>query len=182
MRTSTAISAAEAAKLTGVDKSTITRAVKDGKLSAYKDENGRLSIEPAELFRVFPHVSEIDAEPVHQNTDASKRVGAENATKASMLSDAFIDAHHQRFVAVQRELEETRQQRDKEREERERERHTAGETISDLRRRLDAAEEERRKKDAQVTHLLTDQRDKAEKREAVLDERRWWRGFRLIAR
>ncbi len=46
-------------------------------------------------------------------------------------------------------------------EERERERHDKDATIADLRTRLDASEEERRRKDTQLTALLTDQSRKA---------------------
>ncbi|WP_034998010.1 helix-turn-helix domain-containing protein [Beijerinckia mobilis] len=161
-RTSTAISAAEAARLTGVDKSTITRAVKDGRFSAQKDINGRLIIEPAELFRVFPPLplSELSSEP--DEMQAFNGIDADGDGDSISGSDALADAHQRwRFEAVRRELEEMRRERDKEVEERSRERRSAEDTISDLRRRLDSSEEERRKKDTQVTHLLTDQREKA---------------------
>lgn len=175
MRTGTALSAAEAARLTGVDKSTITRAVKDGKLSALKDENGRLSIEPAELFRVFPKAPEPDAASMHQTVDALSRIGVESAANSLESPDASTVAHQLRFEALHRELDEVRRGWDRERDERERERLTARETIDDLRTRLDASEEERRKKDAQVTHLLTDQREKAEASAAAAKRRWWWR-------
>ena len=44
----------EAAKATGKSKPTISRAIKSGKISAPKGEDGSYSIEPAELHRVFP--------------------------------------------------------------------------------------------------------------------------------
>jgi hypothetical protein len=44
----------EASKQTGKSKSTLSKAVKNGKLSATKLEDGSFSIEPVELFRVFP--------------------------------------------------------------------------------------------------------------------------------
>src|SRR3954463_6797544 len=114
MRTGTALSASGAARLTGVDKSTITRAVKDGKLSARKDESGRLLIEPAELFRVFDPVPEPDAEPVRSEGSASSRTtldDASNPLKSNDAStDAASDAHRFRFEAVQRELEEARRE------------------------------------------------------------------------
>lgn len=43
----------QAAKEAGVAKSTISKAIKDGRISAEKFENGSYSIDPAELFRVF---------------------------------------------------------------------------------------------------------------------------------
>lgn len=58
----------QAAKLTGKSKSTINRAIKSGKLSATRHDDGSYSIDPAELSRVFnmePHEGSkrSDAEP-----------------------------------------------------------------------------------------------------------------------
>jgi excisionase family DNA binding protein len=44
----------EAARLCGVPKSTISRAVKSGRLSAGRDDKGSYAIDPAELSRVYP--------------------------------------------------------------------------------------------------------------------------------
>jgi hypothetical protein len=49
-----AIGLSEAADATGVNRSTIYRAWKSGRLSAAKADTGQVEIEPAELFRVFP--------------------------------------------------------------------------------------------------------------------------------
>jgi len=47
------LSLSQAAKLTGKSKSTINRAIKTGKLSATRHEDGTYSIDPAELARMF---------------------------------------------------------------------------------------------------------------------------------
>ena len=47
-----------AAKATGKSKTTIQRAVSKGKISAQKDEDGSYSIDPSELHRVFPRVTD----------------------------------------------------------------------------------------------------------------------------
>lgn len=47
------LSLSQAAKLTGKSKSTINRAIKTGKLSATRHEDGTYSIDPAELARAF---------------------------------------------------------------------------------------------------------------------------------
>lgn len=49
--------AGQAAKATGVATATITRALKSGKISGRKDDNGAWMIDPAELHRVFPPFS-----------------------------------------------------------------------------------------------------------------------------
>ena len=44
----------QAAKEAGVSKATLSRAIKSGKISANKNDNGGWDIDPAELFRVYP--------------------------------------------------------------------------------------------------------------------------------
>ena len=67
------LSLSQAAKLTGKSKSTINRAIKTGKLSATRHEDGSYSIDPAELSRAF-HM-----EP----SDGAKRSDAEpDATRS----------------------------------------------------------------------------------------------------
>lgn len=46
-----------AAKATGKSKTTIQRAIAKGTISAHKEKNGRYSIDPSELHRVFPMVT-----------------------------------------------------------------------------------------------------------------------------
>jgi hypothetical protein len=48
---------AAAAEACGVNKSTVLRAIKSGKVSGTKDENGEWYVEPAELHRVYPPVA-----------------------------------------------------------------------------------------------------------------------------
>ena len=48
------LSLREAAEQTGVAKSTIFRAIKAGRLSAPRTDDGNFAIDPAELFRVYP--------------------------------------------------------------------------------------------------------------------------------
>jgi len=47
-------SLAEAAQATGLNRSTILRAIKRGAISGVRDEAGAWALEPAELHRVFP--------------------------------------------------------------------------------------------------------------------------------
>jgi excisionase family DNA binding protein len=49
-----ALSLAEAAQATGLNRSTVLRAIKSGKISGTRDHNGAWVVEPAELFRIFP--------------------------------------------------------------------------------------------------------------------------------
>ena len=47
----------EAAKLTGKQRQTIHKAIKEGRISAARAESGEWRIDPAELFRVYPPLS-----------------------------------------------------------------------------------------------------------------------------
>jgi excisionase family DNA binding protein len=133
-------SLSEAARAAGVNKSTILRAIKAGKISAVRDEaSGGWSIDPAELHRVYPPV----AEATHEAATRNGRATGEAALLREMLADR--DA-----------------------------------TIDDLRRRLDAAEDERRTTLRQLTALLTDQRNSAAANPGsgptqAAGRRRWWR-------
>ncbi len=58
-----------AAKATGKSKTTIQRAIAKGTISAHKEKNGRYSIDPSELHRVFPMAStDTVAQPSQMDT------------------------------------------------------------------------------------------------------------------
>jgi hypothetical protein len=61
-------SLATAAAACGVNKSTILRAIKNGKISATKDDNGQWQIQPAELHRTYPPCSDEGTETQHDAT------------------------------------------------------------------------------------------------------------------
>jgi len=66
----------QAAKEAGVSKSTLSRAIEKGRLSAQKDDLGRFHIDPSELFRVFNPVARnsIDAQQKEQNATGREPV------------------------------------------------------------------------------------------------------------
>jgi hypothetical protein len=67
-----AMSLAEAAAATGVNRSTLFRAYKSGRISATRTDTGQIEVDPAELFRVFPPVAAQEAEhsATHQHAQA----------------------------------------------------------------------------------------------------------------
>jgi hypothetical protein len=118
-----------AAELTGKDRSTITRAIDVGKLSATRDEHGRFLIDPAELERVFGSLS--------------------------MPSDARTNAVHEpaqplHESVLARELELVRDTLDRERATHERERREWNEERGFLRSMIERATDQ--------VKALTDQR------------------------
>jgi hypothetical protein len=62
-----------AATAAGLSKSTIHRAIKTGRISATKNDTGDWSIDPAELHRVFPPVTD---ESVPLGRDATPKLEA----------------------------------------------------------------------------------------------------------
>ncbi len=138
------LSASQAATAVGKSVPTITRAIKNGKLSAEKLEKGGYKIDPAELFRVWPAITNESA----QNPNI---LGHETPNESSVLQGE-VEALRQQIATIE--------------EERGRERSQLTETIDDLRRRLDAESAERRA----LTAQLTDQREKA----PDLPKRRFW--------
>jgi len=82
------LTAGQAAKETKKAKSTITSAIKSGRLSASKGENGQYIIDPAELFRVFPPKkqnasNENDTGQIER--DATPKPNTENTLKIKEL-------------------------------------------------------------------------------------------------
>ena len=91
----------EAAKETTVSKGTLSKAIKSGKISAHRNEDGSFAIDPAELFRVFPkqvetpqaEQSETPVEP-HGNTMEATRLQVELEVaqrEAAILRDTVAD-------------------------------------------------------------------------------------------
>lgn len=58
----------QAAKATGVSKSTLRRAIESGRLSATRRDDGSYEIDPAELHRVFPRHSADTAKMARSDT------------------------------------------------------------------------------------------------------------------
>lgn len=145
--------AGDAAKATGKNIATITRAIKSGKVSAKKDESGAWRIDPAELHRVFP--------PLAQDLQNTPMQDGATPTQDLNLNDnrALLEE-----LATLRERVRSQDQLLSDR----------ADQITDLRTRLDREGEERRK----LATILTDQRPQvapeAEHHTAVSPRRSWW--------
>ncbi len=118
-------SLSDAAKATGKNKTTIQRAIKNGKISASKGESGAYEIDPAELHRVFPPATAHRVAPQAKSNDAQHPPVAleTNALERIAELERELAVAQSRTVS----LEEQRQQ--------------MTETIEDLRGRLDRSEE-----------------------------------------
>lgn len=92
------LSLSQAAKLTGKSKSTINRAIKTGKLSGTRHEDGTYSIDPAELARAF------DVEPL----EGSKRRDADPDGTRLLERITALEAMLNREREISADLKEDR--------------------------------------------------------------------------
>ncbi len=97
--------AGQAAKAVGVATATITRALKSGKISGQKNDNGAWVIDPAELHRVFPPVAPQEPERPFVKNDASHRERAESPSES--------DATQREIQTLREALKDAREDRDK---------------------------------------------------------------------
>jgi hypothetical protein len=81
-----ALSLAEAAQATALNRSTILRAIKSGRISGSRDAAGAWSVEPVELHRIFPP-AQAKPSAVPQDAQADALVAELRAQLADMRRD-----------------------------------------------------------------------------------------------
>lgn len=78
----------QAATATGKSKSTIQRAIENGKISGSKDNNGHYALDPAELHRVYPPVAPSTvAQPVPSNDTQRQNATVEHPRNSEILEE-----------------------------------------------------------------------------------------------
>lgn len=130
-----AYSLSEAAKATGKNKTTIQRAIKNGKISATKGESGAYNISPSELHRVFPpSVAQHDAQHSQSNDTQQGEVTLDiNRLEHVLKLEKELAVAEERVIGLEAHKDQM------------------ADTINDLRKRLDNSE-------SRVTALLADHR------------------------
>lgn len=127
---------AGAAQATGIAKTTIFRAIKSGKVSAKRLDDKTYRIDASELARVYPVVAADHSEGTQRNVpQQDKKPGT------LRVSEVEVAVLRTRLEMVEAQLAREREVRDQERESVGREREATLETVADLRKRLDRAEE-----------------------------------------
>jgi excisionase family DNA binding protein len=158
------ITLGEAARLTGLGKTTVARAIKAGRLSATRTVTGSYEIDPAELARCYPVNTATEA------TDATvaatgpvlwvhRTSAAPETTGATAALEARIAGLHEIGDLLRRQLDEVREDRERWRSQAE-----------------------------AVQRLITgpEERNRRPQTEAARDHRPWWRqlagpeGMKLI--
>lgn len=183
----TKLSLREAAKMAGRGKSTIHAAIKDGRLSAGRNDQGAFEIDPVELHRVFPYDLDIDGTP-----RGTRRDVRQDAQAAHPVMSIALDRPSSRtgragsaLSTAERELAEALRQLDQLKQDRERDsrhaRELAEREIDHLRQTLDG--ERTAKNDLAAAHEahLRDLRREVEQVRAMLPapettgkSRSWW--------
>jgi excisionase family DNA binding protein len=143
----------EAAALTGKSRTTVWRAIKSGRLSAIRTDNGDFEIEVAELERAFGTLASPDALPSRNtlHTVPLQRDATNNETNVLRIDLATM---RERAAALERENVLLREDREQARQERDRLLRIIEEQSSQVR-------------------LLTDQRQ-----QAASPTPPWWRRLR----
>jgi hypothetical protein len=96
-------SLSNAAAACGINKSTVLRSIKGGRLTATKDALGQWRIEPAELHRVYPPV---------QSNGADGNGTRHGATAALLEAQHRAELAEQRLADLKAVFEDIRQDRD----------------------------------------------------------------------
>ena len=112
----TGLSLRDAAAEAGTSKSTILRAVKAGRLSAARTDDGGYSIDPAELFRVYPpesRATKLDqAAARRMGQDAPAGETTELRIRTATL-EAELNAVKEILAGERRRAEEIREDRER---------------------------------------------------------------------
>lgn len=98
----------EAAKATSKSKSTISKAIKSGRISAHKDETGMFHIDPSELHRVYPSTVSSERNETPVNTPAKSDI---DGTIREL--QARLEAAHERLSDKEEVISDLREDRDR---------------------------------------------------------------------
>src|SRR4051794_28668230 len=103
------LSLRDAAREAGVSKTTILRAIRAGRLSAPRNDDGGYAIDPAELFRVYPPGTAMDHED-RNSTGAEDQDAPLQGTTESTPRTAALEAEVQALKELVRRLDLDKQE------------------------------------------------------------------------
>jgi hypothetical protein len=96
MRTMTHYTLGTAAQACGLNKSTVLRAIKAGKVSATRDEHGQWQIDPAEMHRVYPPVASTGADQRSEQRHAPAQHRDRTDELVAALREQLADMRNER--------------------------------------------------------------------------------------
>ena len=98
----------QAAKEAGISKATLSRAIKNGRVSASRNEKGGFDIDPAELFRVYAR----NAAKVARNGSMKRDATGSVTVDETPVLRAEIDGLRTQLALVKDQLDDVKGQRD----------------------------------------------------------------------
>ncbi|PSM54916.1 hypothetical protein C4L39_25745 [Clostridium diolis] len=115
------LSLVQAATLAGKSKSTLTRAIKSGRMSAVRRDDGTFGLDPAEVLRVFPRdtmrnvafsadavASDAMMHPAQQAEISALRDDLAAARQQAAVAQALADERARALEAAERNLADLR--------------------------------------------------------------------------
>lgn len=105
----------EAARATGKSKTTLTRAIQSGRMSAKRLDDGSYQIDPAELFRVYEAVTlETDAQPSSGEVVDPDATPVDDATVALLREQIELleRTHRRERDSLQERIDDLQKDRD----------------------------------------------------------------------
>ena len=105
-------SLSNAAAACGINKSTVLRSIKSGRMTATKDALGQWRIEPAELHRVYPPVQSNDADGNGTRHGATAALTVVQDRVAMIVAQDRAEIAEQRLADFKVLFEDMRQDRD----------------------------------------------------------------------
>jgi excisionase family DNA binding protein len=108
----TKLTLGQAAKLAGVGKSTLSRAIKSGRLSASRQTDGSYSIDPAELERVYDLKSAGTGETVGTTSGVVQDATPSKETPATPDADAQVALLREMLERADQRADELKADRD----------------------------------------------------------------------
>lgn len=96
----------EAAKAVGKSKATISKAIKSGKMSAVRQDDGSFSIDPSELHRVYPPTPPSTVHREQSETPSETEVNSSELIELRVK----LEAAHKRIEDLEEDREEWRKQ------------------------------------------------------------------------
>ena len=101
----------QAAKAISKSKSTLNRAIKSGRLSAFRNEDGTFSIDPSELARAFPQ-NALERAPMVHHEPILERSGTEDSNKVAML-EQLLEREREALVREREVSADLKEDRDR---------------------------------------------------------------------
>lgn len=106
-------SLSDAAKATGRNRTTIQRAIKSGKISASKNENGTYEIEPAELHRIFPAIAQRSAQQTKETDSNSQQQGGATSETLRIRLEMLEKERERERAQLEGTIADLREDRDR---------------------------------------------------------------------